>query len=124
MSTLGDYARFLAMLAGGGALDGARVLGSRTIAFMTSDHLGAGIAKRSDLLSPGYGFGLGFAVRTDPGIAPAAGSVGDYNWGGIAGTTFWVSPRDSLFAIFMVQAPDQREYFGPLFRNLVTAAIA
>jgi CubicO group peptidase (beta-lactamase class C family) len=123
VSTLGDYARFLAMLSGGGALDGARVLGSRTIAFMTSDHLGAGISKRGDLLTPGYGFGLGFAVRVDAGIAPGAGSVGEYNWGGIAGTSFWVSPRDSLFAIFMVQAPDQREYFGPLFRNLVNAAI-
>ncbi len=124
LSSIDDYARFLAMLSGGGALDGARILGPRTIAFMTSDHLGAHVAKNHYLLSPGHGFGLGFAVRTDPGLAPTAGSVGEYFWGGIAGTAFWVSPRESMFAILMVQAPDYRDYFRMLFRNLVNAAIA
>ena len=123
LSTIGDYARFLAMLAGGGVLDGARILGPRTIAFMASDHLAPGVVKNHSLLAPGHGFGLGFAVRTEPGLAPTAGSVGEYFWGGVAGTAFWISPRDSLFAILMVQAPEHRDYFRTLFRNLVNAAI-
>ena len=123
LSTIGDYARFLAMLSNGGALDSARILGPRTIAFMASDHLGPKVFRDHYLLSPGHGFGLGFAVRTDAGLAPTAGTVGEYFWGGIAGTAFWISPRDSLFAIMMVQAPDQRDYFRMLFRSLVNAAI-
>ena len=85
LSTIGDYARFVAMLSGGGALDGARILGSRTIAFMASDHLAANVVKNHYLLWPGHGFGLGFCVRTEPGLAPTAGSVGEYFWGGVAG---------------------------------------
>jgi len=123
LSSLGDYARFLAMLDGGGVLDGARILGPRTIAYMASDHLAQGVAKAHSLLAPGHSFGLGFAVRTDPGLAFTAGSVGEYFWGGIAGTAFWISPRDLLFAILMVQAPDYRDNFRLLFRNLVSAAI-
>jgi CubicO group peptidase (beta-lactamase class C family) len=122
-STIGDYARFLSMASGGGAFNGARILGSRTIAFMASDHLGPGVVKTHPLLWPGHGFGLGFAVRTEAGIAPTAGSVGEFFWGGVAGTVFWVSPRDALFAILLVQAPEHREFFRQLFRNLVNAAI-
>jgi CubicO group peptidase (beta-lactamase class C family) len=124
MSTLADYTRFVAMLSAGGALDGVRIVGPRTLAFMASDHLDASVRKDHYLLWPGHGFGLGFAVRTDPGKAPTAGSVGEFFWGGMMGTAFWVSPRDSLFAILMVQTPENREYFRVLFRNLVSAAIA
>ncbi len=124
MSTLADYTRFVAMLSGGGALDGVRVLGPQTLAFMASDHLDAKTDKCHYLLSPGHGFGLGFAVRTDTGKAPTAGSVGEFFWGGMMGTVFWVSPHDSLFAILMVQAPEYRDNFRVLFRNLVNAAIA
>ena len=124
MSTLADYTRFVAMLSFGGAIDGVRILGPRTLAFMASDHLDAGVRKDHYLLWPGHGFGLGFAVRTDPGKAPTAGSVGEFFWGGMMGTAFWVSPRDSLFAVLMVQTPENREYFRVLFRNLVSAAIA
>jgi CubicO group peptidase (beta-lactamase class C family) len=123
-STLGDYTRFAAMLNGGGVLDGVRILGPRTLAFMASDHLDAEVDRNHYLLWPGHGFGLGFAVRIEPGLAPTAGSIGEYFWGGMMGTTFWVSPRDSLFAILMVQTPEYREYFRVLFRNLVSAAIA
>lgn len=123
LSTLADYARFYAMLIGGGALDGARILGPRTIAYMTSDHLAASVARAHPLLPPGYGFGLGFGVRTEPGLAPTAGSVGEFYWGGVAGTFCWASPRDALFAILMVQAPENRDYFRLLFRNLVYAAV-
>ncbi len=124
VSTLADYTRFAAMLSFGGAIDGVRILAPRTLAFMASDHLDAGVRKDHYLLWPGHGFGLGFAVRTDPGRAPTAGSVGEFFWGGMMGTAFWVSPRDSLFAVLMVQTPEYREYFRVLFRNLVSAAIA
>jgi CubicO group peptidase (beta-lactamase class C family) len=124
MSTLADYTRFVAMLANGGSLDGSRILGAHTLAFMASDHLDQSVRKGHYLLWPGHGFGLGFAVRTDPGKAPTPGSVGEFFWGGMMGTAFWVSPRDSLFAVLMVQTPENREYFRVLFRNLVTAAIA
>ena len=124
MSTLADYTRFVAMLSQGGALEGVRVLGPQTLAFMASDHLDAKTDRSHFLLWPGHGFGLGFAVRTEAGRAPTAGSVGEFFWGGMMGTAFWVSPRDSLFAILMVQTPEYREYFRVLFRNLVNAAIA
>jgi CubicO group peptidase (beta-lactamase class C family) len=121
LSTLSDYTRFVAMLGFGGTLDGARILGARTLAFMASDHLDASVRRGHYLLWPGHGFGLGFAVRTDPGKAPTAGSVGEFFWGGMMGTAFWVSPRDSLFAVLMIQTPENREYFRVLFRNLVRA---
>jgi CubicO group peptidase (beta-lactamase class C family) len=123
MSTIGDYARFLAMVSGGGALDGERILGPRTIKFMASDHLGPNVDRSSALLSPGHGFGLGFCVRLQPGLAPTIGNVGDYYWGGAAGTRFLISPQDSLLAILMVQAPDYREPLAWTFANLVSAAI-
>jgi CubicO group peptidase (beta-lactamase class C family) len=124
MSTLADFTRFAAMLSAGGAIDGVRILSSQTLTFMASDHLDAKVDRSHFLLWPGHGFGLGFAVRTDPGKAPTAGSVGEFFWGGMMGTAFWVSPRDSLFAIIMVQTPEYRAYFRELFRNLVNAAIA
>ena len=124
LSTLADYTRFVAMLSGGGSLRDVRILGPRTLAFMASDHLDQAVRRGHPLLWPGHGFGLGFAVRTDPGQAPTAGSVGEFFWGGMMGTAFWVSPRDSLFAILMVQTPENRAYFRELFRNLVSAAIA
>jgi CubicO group peptidase (beta-lactamase class C family) len=93
---------------------------------MTADHLGqipinAGASR--DLLPMGYGFGLGFAVRQSLGIAPAPGSVGTYYWGGLGGTTFFVDPAQDLFAILMLQAPNQREHYRMLFANLVYAAL-
>ena len=91
---------------------------------MASDHLDAKVDRRHYLLWPGHGFGLGFAVRIDPGKAPTPGSVGEFFWGGMMGTAFWISPRQDLFAIIMVQTPEYREHFRVLFRNLVNAAIA
>lgn len=123
VSTLADYARFSAMLEGGGAFAGQRLLSPRTLAYMASDHLGPQVSRDHYLLWPGHGFGLGFAVRVADGLAPSAGSVGEFFWGGMMGTTFWVSPRDHLFAVLMVQAPEYREHFRVLFRNLVSAAL-
>ncbi|HEX3951087.1 MAG TPA: serine hydrolase domain-containing protein [Steroidobacteraceae bacterium] len=121
VSTAGDYARFLQMLLNRGRFAGVRYLSRKTIELMTADHLGP-ITGAPDLLLPGYGFGLGFAVRLQPGISHVPGSVGQYFWGGLAGTTFWVDPAEQLFAIMMIQAPGQRDYFRTLFRDLVYAA--
>jgi CubicO group peptidase (beta-lactamase class C family) len=123
VSTLGDYARFSAMLQGRGALGGVRTLSPRVVDAMTTDHLGARVIGQSPLLEPGHGFGLGFAVRLELGGPTALGSVGEYKWGGWAGTGFWISPRDSMFAILMVQAPDFRDNLREIFRNLVYAAL-
>ena len=111
MSTLADYTRFAAMLSFGGSLEGVRIVSARTLALMASDHLDASVKKGHYLLWPGHGFGLGFAVRTDPGQAPTAGSIGEFFWGGMMGTAFWVSPRDSLFAVLMVQTPGKPGIF-------------
>jgi CubicO group peptidase (beta-lactamase class C family) len=122
VSTMDDYARFCAMLIGGGALGGERLLSSRAFASMTTDQLGGAIIGRSPILEPGHGFGLGFAVRL--GLRGAAfGGAGEFRWGGWAGTGFWVSPSDQMFAIFMVQAPEYIYYLREIFRNLAYAAL-
>jgi CubicO group peptidase (beta-lactamase class C family) len=121
VSTAGDYARFLQMLLNGGTFDGSRLLSRKTIELMTADHLGA-ITGAPDLLLPGHGFGLGFAVRLHAGMSAAPGSVGLYFWGGLAGTTFWVDPAERLFALMLIQAPGQRDYYRTLFRDLVYSA--
>jgi CubicO group peptidase (beta-lactamase class C family) len=125
-STALDYARFLQFMLNKGELDGVRLLGPRTVDYMTADHLGEipthSIASRA-LLPPGHGFGLGFAVRKTLGVDTVPGSVGSYFWGGMAGTTFFVDPKEDLFAILMLQAPNQREYYRMLFRDLVYAAL-
>jgi CubicO group peptidase (beta-lactamase class C family) len=123
VSTAMDYARFLQMMLNGGTLDGTRLLSRKTVEFMTADHLN-GVPGAPDLLIPGYGFGLGFAVRLQPGFAQVPGSTGQYYWGGLAGTTFWVDPAEQLFAVLLIQGPGQREYFRVLFRSLVYAAFA
>lgn len=125
-STAQDYARFVQCLCNGGALLGQRILSPASVQLMTADHLG-GIGQQStersgDMLGRGTGFGLGFSVRLSGGMETLPGAVGLYSWGGIAGTTFWVDPANEFFAIFMSQAPNQRDYFRPLFRNLVYAA--
>lgn len=102
LSTAEDYYRFCAMLLGGGALDGERILSRKTVELMTSNHL------RPELLlppwgMPGYGFGLGVAVMTDPAQAQRPGSVGEHEWGGAAGTSYWVDPAEELIGILMVQ---------------------
>lgn len=123
MSTSGDYARFLQMLVDKGrTAAGERLVARKTLELMTADHLGT-IPAASDLLPPGHGFGLGFAVRTHAGLATVPGSVGQYFWSGIAGTTFWVDPKEEIFAILMTQAPGRRDHYRQLFRSLVYAAL-
>lgn len=126
VSTAHDYLRFARMLANHGTLDGVRILSRKTVHYMTSDHLGdlPGARMTPDFLpGPGYGFGLGFAVRIADGDAIVPGSTGDYNWSGLAGTYFWVDPNENLVAVWLMQAPEQRAHYRQLFRNLVYAAL-
>jgi len=123
-STMDDYARFAQMLLANGALGASRVLGSRTLAFMTANHLAANVRiVNTNLLPPGHGFGLGFAVRREVGMGPTPGTVGEYFWGGLAGTVFFIAPQEELIAMMMIQGPGQRDYYRSLFRNLVHAAL-
>jgi len=115
LSTAGDYARFSQMLLNGGELDGVRILSPKTIALMTSDQLPANVERHTPVAlaigsfgpvpEMGTSFGLGFAVRVDPGRNPMPGSVGDFSWGGITGTLFWVDPQTKLVAVLMAQSP-------------------
>jgi CubicO group peptidase (beta-lactamase class C family) len=122
VGTAPDYVRFLQLMRNRGSLDGVRLVSRKTTEWMTSDHLGA-ICPRGDLLLPGYGFGLGFAVRLATGVAPQPGSPGQYFWSGIGGTSFFVDPQEDLFAMLMTQAPNQRIFFRNLFRHLAYAAL-
>ncbi len=117
-----DYAKFSTMLLNNGRLGDVRLLGRKTIELMTSDHLGE-VKANPDLLPPGHGFGLGFAVRTSTGMAPFPGSLGNFYWSGAAGTSFWVDPAERLYGVLMIQAPVQREHYRLLFRDLVYAAV-
>lgn len=124
VSTAPDYARFLLMLRNGGQLDGRRYLSPRTVDYMTSNHLGAQVQRTPLYLpGPGYGFGLGFAVRTQAGEAGSIGAAGEYNWGGAGGTAMWVDPATDLITVFMMQSPKQRVLYRPILRNLVYGAL-
>ena len=123
VSTTMDYARFCQMLLSGGTLDGNRIIGRKTLELMASDHLGQKIKLETTQIPAGYSFGLGFAVRTHQGMAPAPGSLGQFFWSGMAGTFFWIDPAEDMFAVFMMQGPGQREYIRSMVRNLVYAAV-
>ena len=127
MSTAMDYARFLQCLLNGGELDGQRIASPHTVRMMTHDHVGSIPQNISQfggqMLTPGIGFGLGFAVRMAEGLEDLPGSPGMYSWGGVCGTTFWVDPQQELVAILMSQASLQREHYRQLWRNLVYGAM-
>ncbi len=122
VSTASDYLRFCQMLLNGGELDGVRILSRKTVELMTADHTrDIDIAMRSR----GYGFGLGFAVAEDIGRAGVLTSPGEYNWGGAAGTKFWIDPQEQLIGIYMVQIlPHTGLTFGNEFKILAYQAIA
>jgi len=125
VSTASDYVRFCQMLLNGGQLEATRILSPKTVEYMTSDHLGP-LANRTDrwfLPGDGYGFGLGFAVRTKTGESTWPGTIGDYWWGGWAGTYFWIDPKEELIVVYMMQDPSSRMYYRRLIRNLVYQAV-
>ncbi len=129
VSTAVDYLRFAQMMLNGGWLDDAQILSRTTVALMTSDQLGPQVARTVQpgealIGTQGYTFGLGFAIRQEPGIAAVPGSQGEYMWGGYAGTYFWIDPREELVGIMMTQAPGpSRQYYRREIKQLVYQAI-
>ena len=99
-STTLDYYKFCKMLLNYGELDGKRILGKKSVELMIQNHLNS---DNEISWLPGYGFGLGFAVRVDLPKSGYLGSVGEYNWTGALSTTFWVDPTEDLIGIFMTQ---------------------
>jgi CubicO group peptidase (beta-lactamase class C family) len=121
VSSTGDYLRFAQMLLNQGQLDGARLLGRKTVELMASNHLPAGVHPSDETFS---GFGLGVSVLLDPAQAQNLGSVGTFGWGGLANTNFWVDPREELIGILMLQfMPSDTYPVSPNFRTLVYQAL-
>ncbi|HKE67104.1 MAG TPA: serine hydrolase domain-containing protein [Micromonosporaceae bacterium] len=126
-----DYQRFMLMLLGGGEVDGVRLLGSRTVRFMTRNHLpgGADLATVSsggfaETIFDGIGFGLGFAVVLDPTPGRTPITAGSYYWGGLASTAFWIDPAEELTVSFFTQLIPSSQYpIRPQLRQLVYAAL-
>jgi CubicO group peptidase (beta-lactamase class C family) len=128
-STALDYLRFAQMLLNRGALDGTRVLGRKTVEFLTADHLGPEVDAAKLHNFPvehidGYGFGFGVAVRRVPGVAGIMGSPGDFRWSGAQGTLFWVDPKEELAVVYMAQTPGAiRAHYRQVIATLVQQAI-
>lgn len=133
--TAHDYSRFAQMLLNGGELEGERLLSPRSVAYMTANHLfdsivmPTGHTETLNVIAPipelGQGFGLGFAVRTDPGLHPAPGSVGEFYWAGAGGTYFWVDPAEALAVVALTAQPNagDKVRFRQLPRALVYQAM-
>lgn len=122
-STASDYLRFAMMLLSGGRTGESRLLGPRTVAYMLSDQLGSNIKNlvgNADPTRADYGFGLGLAVRTTPGVVRMMGSVGQFSWPGASGTDWWVDPKEELAVVYMSAAP------GPIrwhYRQKINALV-
>jgi CubicO group peptidase (beta-lactamase class C family) len=128
-STAADYLTFCRVLLNGGELGGVRLLGPKTLKLMTSNHLPGGLdlpgmsrSLFSEATYNGIGFGLGFAVTMDPAQTLIAGSPGEFNWGGLATTSFFIDPAEELITIFMTQVMPSSAY--PLRRELRTMVYA
>lgn len=132
VSSTHDYHRFCRMLLRGGELDGARLLSPKTIALMTSNHLpgggdlaGASRSMFSESQNAGIGFGLGFAVTQNPVTAMLPGSAGEYYWGGMLSTFFFVDPVERIIAVFMTQVmPSSAISIRRELKTLIYAALA
>jgi CubicO group peptidase (beta-lactamase class C family) len=125
VGTTADYARFAQMLLNGGTFEGRRYLKPETIALMASDHIGPETRIARDYsYFPGAtsGFGLGFAVRTST-PPNTAWPLGEYRWDGVAGTFFFVDPKDDMFVVFMVQTPSQRGRIQLALKTLIYEAM-
>ena len=130
-STTRDYTRFTWMLLRGGELDGNRLLSPRTIRYMTRNHLPGnqdlqtfGRPVFAETRYDGLGFGLGFAVMVDATKGKVIASEGEFNWGGLASTTFWVDPVEDLSVVFMTQLMPSSTYnIRPQLRQLVYQSI-
>ena len=123
VGTVDDYQRFVDMLLNGGELDGRRIIGRKTLEYMTINHLPEGKTLNelgqslfSEAVMEGMGFGLGFSTLVDPARNGAVSSGGEFAWGGAASTAFWVDPAEEITCVFMTQLMPSSSY--PLRREL------
>jgi CubicO group peptidase (beta-lactamase class C family) len=123
LGTADDYLKFAQMMVNGGTLDGKRYLSKKSVEFMFSQHTVGMGGTTMATTGPGYGFGLGFGVRLDDGMAWVPGSKGDAMWAGAAGTSFWIDPREGLVGILMTYGPTTRVQSRMTFKNLVYGAM-
>lgn len=123
VGTSGDYFRFVQMVANGGTLEGRRYLAAPTVNYMLSDHMGTMGGSPMASTGPGYGFGLGFAVRRQDGLGAATGNQGDAMWAGAWGTTFTIDRSEKLVGVFMGQGPSSRGHTRMVFKNLTYGAM-
>jgi CubicO group peptidase (beta-lactamase class C family) len=126
VSTAPDYLRFCQMILNGGKRDRIRILCPKTVHEMTTNALPAGVQFVGNVIGPkfGSGFGLGFAVRTDPTWSNIPGSVGSYTWGGVWGTCFWIDPVERLIAVQMIQvAPGTASPYLAALRDLTDQSL-
>ena len=127
LGTVPDFLRFAQMLINGGEFNGQRVLSPQMVQWMTSNHLTRAIDNRVANVEPhrdGYGFGLGVAVRLEPGLAAVPGNVGEFSWNGSYGTGFFVDPKEKLAVVFGTAAPgDLRKYYREQVQDLVYGAL-
>jgi CubicO group peptidase (beta-lactamase class C family) len=122
VSTVSDYARFCEMILRGGELDGRRYLKPETFKLMASNRLWpvSGVNPSAYYFpGDGFGFGLGFAVRTGPGVANPPGSIGELKWDGALGTYFWIDPKEDMFVILLMQTPTWAERIKPMLKRIV-----
>ena len=120
VATARDYMRFSQMMLNGGELDGVRILSPKTVDLMTANHIGdmgLGFGRK------GVGFGLDFAVVLNPGEVGEVSSAGEYNWGGAAGTRFWIDPQEQLIGLFMVQSIPHRTRLAGDFKVMTYQAL-
>ncbi len=128
LTTIGDFSRLAQMLLNGGELDGRRYLKPETFATMTANHIAPATGvKRGAYYFPGdgFGYGLGFGVRTEPGNAtpPPPGSLGEIKWDGAGGTYFWVDRAQDMYVILMMQSPSERGRIQPALKAMVYDAL-
>lgn len=127
LGTVPDYLRFGQMLVNGGEFNGKRILSPQMVKLMTSNHLTRTINNRVANVEPhrdGYGFGLGVAVRLEPGLAAVPGNVGEYSWNGAYGTGFFVDPKEKMVVVFGTAAPGNlRKYYREQVQDLVYGAM-
>jgi CubicO group peptidase (beta-lactamase class C family) len=131
VSTAADYHRFTQMLLNEGELDGVRLLGSRTVRYMTQNHLPGGADLEAfgrplfaETTFDGTGFGLGFSVLVDPVKNKVLASPGEFAWGGAASTAFWVDPVEQVTALFLTQLLPSSTYpIRPQLKQLVYQAL-
>jgi CubicO group peptidase (beta-lactamase class C family) len=131
VSSAADYHRFTQLLLGEGEVDGVRLLGSRTLRYMATNHLPGGADLESfgrplfaETTFEGIGFGLGFSVVCDPAANKVLSTLGEFAWGGAASTAFWVDPTEQITALFLTQLlPSSTHPIRPQLKQLVYQAL-